>query len=239
MTEREEELARLLAEALRQNEVLLRENTLLRQRWTRWCGGFLVPAARTGRSGTTAVVHSKVRPERTLRRWVLPAVAPSKAVGQDARAWAAFAGAPSRRRRSHRSGRGQSPAAGLALHWPGSQRATGLPARPLLSPLNPSGANTSYKTERDRPPVVAPLPDCLQERGLAAPGLLAHVLVSKYCDHLPLYRQEHIYQQRHGLPLPRQTGAGPVGGVGGRLAGGPIYEQIRTGVLARRICAGR
>lgn len=30
-------------------------------------------------------------------------------------------------------------------------------------------------------------------RGLAGPGLLAHVLVSKYCDHLPLYRQEEIY----------------------------------------------
>ncbi len=30
-------------------------------------------------------------------------------------------------------------------------------------------------------------------RGLAGPGLLAHVLVSKYCDHLPLYRQSEIY----------------------------------------------
>jgi len=31
------------------------------------------------------------------------------------------------------------------------------------------------------------------ERGVAGPGLLAHVLVSKYCDHLPLYRQSEIY----------------------------------------------
>jgi len=31
------------------------------------------------------------------------------------------------------------------------------------------------------------------ERGIAGPGLLAHVLVSKYCDHLPLYRQAEIY----------------------------------------------
>jgi transposase len=31
------------------------------------------------------------------------------------------------------------------------------------------------------------------ERGIAGPGLLAHVLVSKYCDHLPLYRQSEIY----------------------------------------------
>jgi transposase len=62
-----------------------------------------------------------------------------------------------------------------------------------------------HKEDHDRPPLIAPLPECLQERGLAAPGLLAHVLVSKYCDHLPLYRQEQIYRQRHGVALPRQT----------------------------------
>ena len=42
-----------------------------------------------------------------------------------------------------------------------------------------------HRVARDRAPLIAPLPECLQERGLAAPGLLAHVLVSKYCDHLP------------------------------------------------------
>jgi len=45
-----------------------------------------------------------------------------------------------------------------------------------------------HRTEPDSAPVTAPLPPCLQERGLAAPGLLAHMLVSKYSDHLPLYR---------------------------------------------------
>jgi transposase len=62
-----------------------------------------------------------------------------------------------------------------------------------------------HKVDLDRPPVLAPLPLCLQERALAAPGLLAYVLVSKYCDHLPLYRQADIYTRRHGVPLPRQT----------------------------------
>ena len=33
------------------------------------------------------------------------------------------------------------------------------------------------------------------ERGLPGPGLLAHVLVSKYCDHQPLYRRSEIYAQ--------------------------------------------
>jgi len=42
------------------------------------------------------------------------------------------------------------------------------------------------------------------EKGLAAPGLLAHVIVNKYGDHLPLYRQEHILQ-RHGIQLSRST----------------------------------
>ncbi len=47
--------------------------------------------------------------------------------------------------------------------------------------------------EVDAVPVVAPLPACLLERSLVAPGLLAQIVVSKYCDHLPLYRQESIY----------------------------------------------
>jgi transposase len=47
-------------------------------------------------------------------------------------------------------------------------------------------------------------------RGLAGPGLLAHVLVSKYCDHLPLYRQSQIYQ-RDGIDLDRSTLADWVG----------------------------
>lgn len=54
-------------------------------------------------------------------------------------------------------------------------------------------------------PVIAPLPPGLQERCLAAPSLIAHVVASKYIDHLPLYRQEQIYRQRHGVSIPRQT----------------------------------
>lgn len=53
------------------------------------------------------------------------------------------------------------------------------------------------------PPVLAPL-DTLQERSIAAPGLLAAIIVGKYCDHLPLYRQEQIFLTRHRVRLPRQ-----------------------------------
>ena len=59
--------------------------------------------------------------------------------------------------------------------------------------------------DKEAVPVIAPLPECLQERGIAAPGLLATVAVSKYCDHLPLYRQEMIFKTRHGVSLPRST----------------------------------
>lgn len=47
--------------------------------------------------------------------------------------------------------------------------------------------------------------------GLATPALLAQVLVSKYCDHTPLYRQARIFA-RHGVELERSTLAGWVGG---------------------------
>lgn len=86
-----------------------------------------------------------------------------------------------------------------------------------------------HRVDLDQSPVIAPLPECLQERGLAAPGLLAHVLVGKYCDHLPLYRQEQIFIRRHGVHLPRQTLARWVALAADWLK--PIYEQIRTGVM--------
>jgi len=82
----------------------------------------------------------------------------------------------------------------------------------------------------DLAPVIAPLPERLLDRSLPAPGLLAHILVSKYCDHLPLYRQEQIYAQRHQVQLPRQTLARWVELAADWLK--PIYEQIRTGVMA-------
>jgi transposase len=87
-----------------------------------------------------------------------------------------------------------------------------------------------HRTDADRAPVIAPLPEKLQERGLAAPGLLAHVIVSKYCDHLPLYRQEQIYLRRHGVHLPRQTLARWMEMAADWLK--PIYQEIRTGVMA-------
>ncbi|MEL6279789.1 MAG: transposase [Pseudomonadota bacterium] len=55
----------------------------------------------------------------------------------------------------------------------------------------------------------SPLPSRPIERGRPGPGLLAHVLVSKYADHLPLYRQSQIYA-REGVDLDRSTMASNV-----------------------------
>jgi len=57
----------------------------------------------------------------------------------------------------------------------------------------------------------APAPERPIAGGLATPALIAHVLVSKYGDHLPLYRQARIFG-RHGLEIDRSTLAGWVGG---------------------------
>src|SRR6266480_835923 len=43
-----------------------------------------------------------------------------------------------------------------------------------------------HRRDRDSAPVIAALPERLLDRSLPAPGLLAHILISKYCDHLPL-----------------------------------------------------
>jgi transposase len=67
------------------------------------------------------------------------------------------------------------------------------------------------------------------DRGLAGPALLAHVLVSKYADHLPLYRQSQIYA-REGVDLDRSTLAGWVGAASELLA--PLVDEIRKHVLA-------
>lgn len=87
-----------------------------------------------------------------------------------------------------------------------------------------------HRTDKDLAPVTAPLPPGLLERGLAAPGLLAQVVVSKYADHLPLYRQEHIFKQRHGVELSRQTLAGWIALVADWLQ--PVYGHLRRDVFA-------
>ena len=77
--------------------------------------------------------------------------------------------------------------------------------------------------------VRSPLPSRPIERGRPGPGLLAHVLVSKYVDHLPLYRQSQIYA-REGIDLDRSTMADWVGRSTALLE--PLADEI--GRVVRR-----
>jgi transposase len=78
--------------------------------------------------------------------------------------------------------------------------------------------------------VIATLPPRLIEKGLPGAGLLTHVLISKYEDHLPLYRQEKIFEQRHGVKLPRQMLAEWV--EHGAFWLRPIYDEMKRELLA-------
>jgi transposase len=75
----------------------------------------------------------------------------------------------------------------------------------------------------------APAPERPIARGLATPALLAHVLVSKYCDHLPLYRQSQIFA-RQGIEIDRSTLANWVGGACWWLE--PLQKRLAEHVFA-------
>ncbi len=77
--------------------------------------------------------------------------------------------------------------------------------------------------------VQAPAPDRVIDRGLPGPGLLAHVVTAKFCDHQPLYRQSQIFA-REGVELDRSILARWVGEAAALLA--PVAEVLRRYVLA-------
>jgi len=66
------------------------------------------------------------------------------------------------------------------------------------------------------------------EKGIPGPGLLAHVIVSKYGDHLPLYRLEGIFR-RHGVDISRSTMCGWMKHSADLLL--PLYERMCERVL--------
>lgn len=77
--------------------------------------------------------------------------------------------------------------------------------------------------------ITAAMPSPPIERGKPSPGLIAHVLTAKYCDHLPLYRQSEIYA-REGVDLARSTMADWVGKASALLA--PLIAALHSHVFA-------
>ena len=77
--------------------------------------------------------------------------------------------------------------------------------------------------------IAAPAPDHAIARGRAGAGLLAHIVVSKYDDHLPLYRQAEIFA-RQGINLETSTLSGWVGATSAALA--PLIDALAADVMA-------
>jgi len=75
----------------------------------------------------------------------------------------------------------------------------------------------------------APVPAEIIDKGIPTAGLLAQVLVAKYADHLPLYRQEAIFG-RAGHALPRSTLGAWIGVCGLRLQ--PLVDALKAHVLS-------
>jgi transposase len=80
--------------------------------------------------------------------------------------------------------------------------------------------------------IQAPVPPHIIDKGIPTAGLLAQVLIAKYLDHAPLYRQESIFE-RAGLALPRSTLAQWVGACGVRLR--PLVEAMKAQLLTRTV----
>lgn len=81
----------------------------------------------------------------------------------------------------------------------------------------------------------APIPPQVIDKGIATSGLLAHTLIAKYCDHLPLYRQEKIFG-RAGVEIPRSTLAEWVGRCGIQLQ--PLVDRLQALLLEQPILHG-
>ena len=89
------------------------------------------------------------------------------------------------------------------------------------SPDRRKGAKVGIKT--------ASLPETPVERCKADVSLLANILVNKYADHLPLYRQEQMYL-RHGIRVPANTMSDWVNNCAGTLK--PLYNELKKSVLS-------
>jgi transposase len=80
--------------------------------------------------------------------------------------------------------------------------------------------------------IQAPVPAQIIDKGIPTSGLLAQVLVAKYADHLPLYRQETIFA-RSGYAIPRSTLSAWVGVCGVQLQ--PLVDALKDSMLGHAV----
>ena len=90
------------------------------------------------------------------------------------------------------------------------------------------------RSDREQAPIIVPAPERLIPRSFATASLLVYILISKYVDHLPLYRQERIFKSRYGIELSRKTMSGWMWSIANwlRLVYGEMKNEIfETGYL--------
>jgi transposase len=106
--------------------------------------------------------------------------------------------------------------------------------RPAETPLESwlPMSESEAETLRAKLIVTAPLPKQPIAKGLAGPGLLAHIITSKYVDHLPLYRLESIFG-RQGVDISRQTMSDWLAECAQLFT--PLYELMKQRVLQSRV----
>jgi hypothetical protein len=97
--------------------------------------------------------------------------------------------------------------------------------RQFIRPKDACGSCEAHIAIADKPSQVV-------EKGLAGPGLIAHIATSKYADHLPLYRLEGIFA-RYGIEISRSTMCDWMADVA-RLAG-PLVRLMRERILSGRV----
>lgn len=85
------------------------------------------------------------------------------------------------------------------------------------------------RADPDAVPVKSPAPPSMRPGLSATPRLVAHVMVAKFRDHLPFYRQSAIWQSRHGVELPRHTLCRWADIAADTLE--PLYKLIHAGLL--------
>lgn len=78
---------------------------------------------------------------------------------------------------------------------------------------------------------IAPMPTLFLPKSMAAPSLVAYTIISKYQDHLPLYRQEKIWQ-RMGIEIPRNTVCGWI------MAAAEVCMPMRSALMKSLIASG-
>ena len=82
------------------------------------------------------------------------------------------------------------------------------------------------KDDRTQPPVIVPADPRLIENSFASPELLVDIVLKKYTEHLPLYRQADILNRRYGIEISRKTMSGWMWHVGNWLR--IIYEEMKN-----------